>query len=535
MTASAVPGASTSPGGGIARSKNLALVAMLFAVAMTFIDQTIVAIASPDIQSELDLTRSGTQWVVNAYLLALAATFALGGRLADVLGPKRMVITGIVGFAASSALCGATPHGSYAEAWLIGFRALQGASGAIMIPAALAIVVSSFEVAERGRAMAIFFGVSGGLTAIGPIAGGYLTQWTWRAIFWINVPIAVLAVVLAFAAGIGEVRRRERIDWRGAALVAAGMALSVLGFEQVPTWGWANAWTWVCIVGGLAILAVFVAVTLRAPVPLLRLEVFRNRGFVVDNAVLFFSMIAFVPVFFFASVYSQVSLGYGASDAGLYLLVLFAGFAPAAQIGGRMLDAGGAKRPMVIGGAVGTVGFALWAAKISDLSLGHQWYAIVLAGAGIGFLLGPASTDAVNRAIGASYGEVTGIGQTLRNYGSSLGMAILGTLLSTVFAHRLTSSLTGLGVPADVAHSIAVDGSRSGGAGAGSSVPASIAHGVQSAVQADFALGVRAVLIGMAVALGICLLLALAHPGDRVSDPADTRDPAAAPGADAVV
>ena len=185
-----------------AKSKNLALVAMLFAVAMTFIDQTIVAIASPNIQVELDLSRSGVQWVVNAYLLALAAGFALGGRLADVLGSKPVVLAGIVGFAATSALCGATPKGSLAEVWIIVFRALQGLSAALMIPAALAVVVASFPIAERGRALAVFFGVSGGLTAVGPIAGGYLTQWTWRAIFWINVPIAVLAVVLTLMAGI---------------------------------------------------------------------------------------------------------------------------------------------------------------------------------------------------------------------------------------------------------------------------------------------------------------------------------------------
>ena len=182
----AVPAAGTT-----SRYKRLALVAMLFAVSMTFIDQTIVAIASPSIQSELDLTRTGTQWAVNAYLLALAATFALGGRLADVMGPRRMVVIGIIGFAGSSALCGATPTGSAAQAWLTTFRALQGVSGALMVPAALAIVVAAFPIAERGRAMALFFGISGGLTAVGPIAGGFLTQWTWRSIFWINVPIAL--------------------------------------------------------------------------------------------------------------------------------------------------------------------------------------------------------------------------------------------------------------------------------------------------------------------------------------------------------
>lgn len=502
------------------RARYLALTAMLFAVAMTFIDQTIVAIATPNIQRELDLSRGGSQWVVNVYLLALAATFALGGRLADVLGHRRMVLVGIVGFAGSSALCGATPTGGIAQTWIIFFRATQGVSGAIMIPAALAVVVSGFPIRERGKALAIFFGVSGGLTAIGPIAGGYLTKWTWRAIFWINIPVAIIAIVLALMAGIPQARRRESIDWRGAALVALGMGLSVLGFEQAPTWGWRSGWTWLCIVGGLVVLAIFVREQLRTPTPLLKLRIFRGRAFVVDNAVLFFAMVAFVPVFFFASVYSQVSLGYDADNAGFYLMIFFAGFAPAAQVGGRMLDSGGAKRPMVLGCALSTIGFAWWGLKLTDLQLGSQWYAIVLAGAGIGFLLGPASTDAVNRAIDASYGEVTGISQTLRNYGSTLGIAVLGTLLASVFSNRLTDSFIGLGIPRNIAESSASKASDMQGGGALASVPENIRAAVGEAVKQDFAVATRAVLYGMAVALAIAFVIALFHPGDQVTEEA---------------
>jgi EmrB/QacA subfamily drug resistance transporter len=506
-----------------ARSKNLALAAMLFAVSMTFIDQTIVAIATPDIQTELGLSRSGVQWVINGYILALAAGFALGGRLADVLGSRRVVLIGIIGFAGASALCGFTPKGSFAEAWIIVFRVIQGLSAALMIPAALAVVVSAFPLRERGRALAIFFGVSGGLTAIGPIAGGYLTQWTWRSIFWINIPVAVLAVILTLRAGIHSEPRREKIDWRGAALVAAGMALSVLGFEQAASWGWGDVKTWSCILGGLVLLVIFVLVELRTPEPLIKVRIFRDRAFFVDNAVLFFSMVAFVPVFFFASVYSQVSLGYGASDAGLYLLVFFGGFAPAAQIGGRILDERGAKPAIVLGSALGAIGFALWAWKLTDLSLSAQWWAIVIAGAGIGFLLGPASTDATNRSINASYGEVTGITQTVRNYGSALGLAVLGTVLGNVFADRLTTSFEGFGLPAEKASelaSAAADGS--GGASAGSAelagLPAQVQQQIEAAVANDFAVATQAVLIGMAITLVLSLLVSLAHPGGRVTE-----------------
>jgi EmrB/QacA subfamily drug resistance transporter len=494
------------------RRRRLALAGMLFAVAMTFIDQTIVAIASPSIQDQLQLGRAGSQWVVNAYLLALAAMFALGGRLADVIGARRMVVVGIVGFALSSALCGATPGGHWAEAWIIGFRVAQGASGAIMIPAALAVVVAAFPVAERGRALALFFGVSGGLTAVGPIAGGFLTQWTWRSIFWINLPIAALALVLtAYARIPSSPRRGQRLDLRGAALVGLGMGLSVLGFEQAQTWGWPSILTWGCIVAGVVVLALFVAVELRTSSPLVQLRIFAAREFVVDNAVLFFAMIAFVPAFFFASVYAQVSLGYDANRAGLYLLVLFGGFAPAAQIGGRMLDRSGARRPMVLGSALAATGFALWAGRVHEYSLGAQWPFIVMAGAGIGLLLGPASTDAVNRSIGASYGEVTGITQTVRNYASSLGLAVLGTVLTTVLTSRLTGSLTGLGVPHAQAADIARTAAR-GGSPSASSAPPAIAEHLHAAVAADFATATQGVLYGMAIALTLAFLAALRYP-----------------------
>jgi EmrB/QacA subfamily drug resistance transporter len=500
---------------GSSRTKKLALAAMLFAVAMTFIDQTIVAIASPKIQSELSLTHAGSQWVVNSYLLALAAAFALGGRLADVIGPRRMVYIGIVGFAGASALCGATPKGSLAQSWIIVFRVTQGVAGALMVPAALAIVVAIFPVRERGRALAVFFGVSGGLTSVGPIAGGYLTEWTWRAIFWINIPIAVIALVLTGMAHIPATRQRARIDIPGAVLVAVGMGLSVLGFEQAPSWGWRNAGTWACIVGGLLVLCAFVRLEARTESPLIQVRIFRDRAFVIDNAVLLLAMIAFVPVFFFAAVYSQVSLGYNASNAGLYLLVFFGGFAPAAQIGGRMLDLRGPKRPMVLGCALSTVGFVLWANHINHLSLGTQWGYIVMAGAGIGLLLGPASTDAVNRAFGTSYGEVTGITQTVRNYGSALGIAVLGTLLTTVLANRLHTSLGKLGVPGSEVNAITHAAGSATPVTGGPAAPAALQQRISDAVSHGFASATGAVLYGMAAALGLAFLVALRHPGGR--------------------
>ena len=230
-----------------------------------------------------------------------------------------MVLIGVGGFAAASALCGATPTGDLAEAWMISFRVLQGAFAALMFPAALAIVVAAFPVDERGKAMAIFFGITGGLTAVGPLAGGYLTEITWRAIFWVNVPVAVIAIVLTILSRPSNERQPGSIDWRGTVLVSGGMGLAVLGLQQSSLWGWDDPVTWLCIAAGLLLLVAFVLWELRAPDPLIQIRIFRDRGFSVDNAVLFLMSGAFVPMFFFASLYAQIALGQSASEAGLTL------------------------------------------------------------------------------------------------------------------------------------------------------------------------------------------------------------------------
>src|SRR5271154_6896165 len=256
-------------------NKNLVLTAMIFAVAMTFIDQTIVSIAVPQIQRELGLSGTGVQWAVNAYLLSLAALFAFGGRLADTVGHRKMVTLGVILFAGSSALCGLTPKGSLAEAWIVTFRVLQGAGGAIMFPAALAIVVQTFELRERGKALALFFGIAGGLTAIGPILGGYLTQWTWRAIFWVNIPIAVIALILIAISKPVTEHRPARMDYRGLLLIASGVGLSVFGFQQSSIWGWSDPATGACIALGVVLLVVFYFVELGTSSPLMQVGIFR--------------------------------------------------------------------------------------------------------------------------------------------------------------------------------------------------------------------------------------------------------------------
>ncbi len=517
------------------RNKRLVLAAMIFAVAMTFIDQTIVAIAAPDLQKDLGLSSTGVQWIVNGYLLALSALFAFGGRLADIAGHRRMVTIGIVAFATTSALCGATPDDSIAEAWIITFRVLQGAAAALMFPAALAIVVGAFEQRERGKAMAIFFAITGGLTSIGPLAGGYLTEISWRAIFWVNVPVAIVALILTARAKPAEERRPAPLDVRGALLISSGMALAVLGLQQSSTWGWSDPVTWICIAAGLALLVAFALFELRVEYPLIDVRIFRDRGFAVDNVLLFLMSMAFIPLFFFASLYAQIALGQSASEAGLYLLTFFGGFAASSQLGGRILDSRGARPAVVPGCLLAAIGFALWASKLPDLSFGNQWPYILLAGAGIGLILGPVSTDAVNRVSRASYGEVTGITQTSRNFGASLGLAVLGTILILRNEANIESTLGAAGVPKARADQIAdaVSGAGVGGGGSGGRFADQAGRGADAlfkAVQHDFALSSRVVFYVMAGVMLLAFIVALvAMPGGRVEEALEKETPEPGP------
>lgn len=492
-------------------NQKLILVAMIFAVSMTFIDQTIVAIAIPQLQQDLSLSSTGVQWIINGYLLSLSALFAFGGRLADIAGHRKMVTIGVVIFATASALCGATPEGGAAEAWMIVFRVVQGAGAALMFPAALAIVLGAFPVRERGRALAIFFGVAGAFTSIGPIAGGYLTEWTWRAIFWINVPVAIAALVMTAISKPANEKHPAPLDYRGAVLISGGMGLAVLGLQQSSVWGWGSAITWICIAAGAALIAAFVLYELRAANPLMRIRIFKNRAFAVDNAVLFLLMIAFVPLFFFASMYAQISLGESASETGLYLLIFFAGFFVATQRGGKILDERGARPTVILGCLLGAIGFALWAKEMPELSVGSQWPFMVLAGVGVGLVLSPANTDALNRVPRSRYGEATGITQTVRNFGASLGLAVLGTVLILENKSNLEATLGAEGLPKSQADQIAGALSESGG-GEGSAFAEHAGAGAQkifSAVQYDFALSSRTVFYGMAGAMAVAFLVAL--------------------------
>jgi EmrB/QacA subfamily drug resistance transporter len=416
-------------------SRYVALSAMLFAVAMTFIDQTIVAIASPSIQTHLSLTRAGTTWAVNAYLLALAATFALGGRLADVLGSRRMATWGILGFAASSALCGATPTTGLAETWLIVFRALQGVSAAVMVPAALAIVVASFPVNERGRALALFFGISGGLTAIGPIAGGVLTQWTWRSIFWINVPIGALALVLAgLFVPESRAHHARRVDPVGQVLVILVLAGVIYAIIEGHRAGWASAEILLSFGLAGASLGALLWYEPRRVDPLIELGFFRSVPFTGATVAAVCAFGAFGAFLFLNTLYLQDIRHLSAVRAGVETVPMALLTSVCAPLSGRLVAGYGARPPLLVAGC-GMCASALLMTRLGlQTSTGYLLLGYVVFGIGFGMVNAPITNTAVSGMPRAQAGVAAAVASTSRQVGLSLGVAVAGSLLGPVAA-----------------------------------------------------------------------------------------------------
>jgi EmrB/QacA subfamily drug resistance transporter len=417
-------------------------------MAMVMIDFTIVSISATTIQQDLGLTETGVEWLATSYALSTAAFIALGGRLGDIIGHKRNVVMGVLLFAGASIACGLTPDsGNLAEPWLIVFRSLEGIGGALLVPSATVLVLNAFPSDERGRGLAVFFIVAGLFTALGPIAGSYLTEfWTWRAIFWINVPVALFALWELRRSRIVDTKHPSRIDLRGAALLIAGMGLSVLGIQQSTAWGWDSLATVGSIAVGVLLLVAFVFAERNSNEPLIDVRAMvANRTFAIDNLLVFLLFVPWVAVFFFGSIYFQVSVGQAPTNAGYSILTMFYTFFVASRLGGQWMDDHGPKAPITLGFLIGAVGLGLWASELDELSLSATTAGMLVTGAGFGLAMSPLNTDALNRLPLSMRGQGSGVIQTFRNFGSALGMAVIGAIVASA------SSVTGADAPADFA------------------------------------------------------------------------------------
>jgi EmrB/QacA subfamily drug resistance transporter len=461
-----VDGASTVDGAlvGGERRRWWTLGAVSLGLFMIMLDNTVVNVALPSIQKDLHSSISGLEWTVNAYTLSFAVLLVTGGRLGDIFGRRRMFLFGVVVFGLSSAFIGF----SQSEAWLVAGRAAQGVGAAFMMPATLSIISNAFPPQERGRAIGTWAGVSAMALAIGPVVGGFLVEnVSWQSIFFLNVPVAALAVVVTLAATreSRDESSTHHVDFPGVTAVTVGLAALVLALVQGNSWGWGSA----RIVGLLAISAIaliaFAIVERRVLEPMVDFRFFRSRSYLGANIVAFIVSFAMLAMFFFLALYMQNIKGYSPLEAGVRFLPSTAVIILAGPIAGRLTDRIGPKPLMTLGLLV-VAASLFWQGHLTpDTSYSFLVGAFVLMGLGMGLVMSPMSTAAMNAVEPAKAGVASGILSMSRMVGGTFGVAAMGALVTGLGKGRLDSLLPNLPESArgKLADSLGAGGAQVGG------------------------------------------------------------------------
>jgi EmrB/QacA subfamily drug resistance transporter len=404
--------------------------AMCFALFMVMLDNTVVNVALPSIQRDLHASISSLEWTINGYTLTFAVLIATGGRLGDIFGRRMMFLAGVIIFATTSATAGFAQDSTM----LVGSRAIQGIGAALMMPATLSIITNAFPAAERGKAIGTWAGVSALALSIGPVVGGALTEYvSWRAIFFINLPVAVAAVVATIFA-VTESRDEtvdRKIDFPGIAALTTSLTAIVLALIEGNSWGWTSPTILGLLIGGAAGLAAFVAIELRTRVPMVEFGLFRTREFIGSNLIAFIITFAMMGSFFFLALYMQDVLGYSALQAGLRFLPTTMVIAVVAPLAGRLADRLGPATPMTAGLAVLSVAMFLFAGIDPGTTYGGLIVPFVLQGVGIALVMSPMSTAAMNAVDVAKSGVASGILQMSRMVGASVGVAATGAIFQS--------------------------------------------------------------------------------------------------------
>jgi EmrB/QacA subfamily drug resistance transporter len=433
--------ASQSAGAVASKRKWVGLGALALVSFLLTLDDTALSVALPSIGRDLGLGLSGLEWVVNSYTLALAVLLLAGGRLADALGARRIFLTGLAVFTIASLTAGLASSG-----WLLlAGRVLMGGGAALMMPASLAIIASSFLERERGMAIGVWAGVSAGGLAIGPLLGAALTEsFGWGSIFFVNVPVGVLG--LAFGRAIlpktPAAARTRHFDFVG--LLASGATLFALVFAL--TEGMSYGWSSPLVLGSFAAAGlssiVFVWLERRQEEPLLQLSLFRSRNLSGANAVSLLSTAVMCGIFFFISLYLQIVRGYSAIEAGaafLPMTLLICLVAPAA---GRLSDRTGRRLPAALGMTILAGGLLLLSRLGATSGLGALLPGLIIAGLGIGLTTAPVTTAALDFAPAEEAGTRAGILNTSRMIGLAVGIALMGAIVTARWPGGLAGAAT---------------------------------------------------------------------------------------------
>ncbi len=420
-----------------------ALGAMCFALFMIMLDNTVVNVALPSIQRSLHASTASLEWTVNAYTLSFAVLLVTGGRLGDLFGRRRVFLAGVVVFACSSGAIGFSPS----DTWLVVWRAVQGSGAAMMMPGTLSIITNAFPAAERGKAIGTWAGVSALALAIGPVLGGFLVQAvSWQSIFFLNLPVAVGAVIVTLFA-VRESRDEsasQRVDVRGVATLTTGLAALVLALVEGNEWHWGSSRELALFALAIVALGAFAVVERRQRSPMVDFSVFRSRTFLGTNVVAFIVSFAMLAMFFFMALYMQNVLHYSPLQAGVRFLPATVMIVLIAPLAGRLADRVG-PRPLMTFGLTAVSGALFWQSHITVSSgYGALLPGFVLMGIGMAFVMSPMSTAAMNSVEQAKAGVASGILSMNRMVGGTFGVAVLGALVSTLGSSRIKQLLPAL-------------------------------------------------------------------------------------------
>ncbi|HET6571455.1 MAG TPA: MFS transporter [Solirubrobacterales bacterium] len=417
----------------MSRAQRLTLVATILGSTVVFLDSTVVNVALPAIADGLDAGLAGQQWVVEAYMLTLVSLLLVGGSLGDQFGRRRVFVIGLIAFGACSVLCAVAPSVQF----LVAARALQGIAGALLVPGSLAIVAATFEGAARGQAVGTWTAWTGIATVIGPAGGGALIEiLSWRAIFWVNIPLIAGTVALTLHS-VEETRDMEAfrgVDWLGIALSAAGLGGPVLALIEQPNYGWGSPVVWAPMIAGVACLALFVAHEARARHPMLELSLFRIRNFRVANLTTLAAYAGLIGGLFFVAIFLQQVAGYTPIEAGLATtpvsLILFF----LSPRWGRLASGTGPRLPMSAGPVVGGIGLILLTRVGAEAAyLTQVLPGILVFGLGLSATVAPLTATVLDSVEERHVGIASGISNGVSRVAGLLSVAVLGAVIAAKF------------------------------------------------------------------------------------------------------
>ncbi|MCP3716641.1 MULTISPECIES: MFS transporter [unclassified Paraburkholderia] len=429
------------------RRKRLALAATILGSSMAFIDGSVVNVALPSIQSELGASVAAMQWVVNAYLLFLGSLVLVGGSMGDKLGRRTVFIAGIALFTLASAACGLAPN----AAALITARAVQGIGAALLVPSSLAIIGAVFDDEARGRAIGTWAGVGAITSAVGPVAGGWLVDaFSWRAIFFLNVPLAALTIALAISSVPNSHRPDApgQLDWPGALAAAGGLASLTFGLTQASARGFQHPVVLVAIGAGALVLAAFVMIEARSANPMMPLDVFRSRDFTGANLVTLLLYFGLGGAFFFLPFTLIRAHGFTATEAGAALLPVPVIIGLLSRFTGGLTSRFGPRALLTVGPGVAGLGFTLLALPFVRGSYWTGFFpALAVLGLGMTITVAPLTTTVMGSVSSERTGVASGINNAVARVASLLAVAVLGIVF--VWSHHaaLAARLDALHVP----------------------------------------------------------------------------------------